>query len=43
MKKILDLQAPMELASSSDTRKFVAQCMDCQLVKYEPAKPKGLL
>ena len=28
---------------SSDTRKFVAQCVDCQLMKYEPAKPWGLL
>ena len=28
---------------SSDTHKFVAQCVDCQLVKYEPAKPRGLL
>ena len=26
-----------------DTRKFVASCLDCQLVKYEPAKPRGLL
>ena len=28
---------------SSETRKFVAHCVDCQLVKYEPAKPRGLL
>ena len=28
---------------SSDIRKFMAQCVDCQLVKYEPAKPWGLL
>ena len=26
-----------------DTRNFVASCLDCQLVKYEPAKPRGLL
>ena len=26
-----------------DTRNFVASCLDCQLVKYEPAKPRGML
>lgn len=26
-----------------DTRKFVASCLDYQLVKYELAKPRGLL
>ena len=26
-----------------DMRNFVANCLDCQLVKYEPAKPRGLL
>ena len=26
-----------------DTRKFVASCLDCQLVKYEHTKPRGLL
>ena len=26
-----------------DTRNFVANCLDCQLIKYEPAKPRGLL
>jgi len=30
-------------AMASDTRNFVANCLDCQLVKYEPAKPRGLL
>jgi len=29
--------------TASDTRNFVANCLECQLVKYEPAKPKGLL
>ena len=28
---------------AADTRKFVAECTDCQLVKYETAKPRGLL
>ena len=28
---------------SNDIRKFMAQYVDCQLVKYEPAKPQGLL
>jgi len=28
---------------NNDVRKFVAQCIDYQLVKYEPAKPRGLL
>ena len=28
---------------SNDIRKFMAQYVDCQLVKYEPAKPWGLL
>ena len=28
---------------SNDIHKFVAQSVDCQLVKYEPAKPRGLL
>ena len=28
---------------TADTRKFVASYVDCQLVKYETAKPRGLL
>jgi len=27
----------------ADTWKFIAECTDCQLVKYETAKPRGLL
>ena len=29
--------------STRDTRNFVSKCLDCQLVKYETAKPRGLL
>ena len=29
--------------STRDTRDFVSNCLECQLVKYEPAKPRGLL
>ena len=28
---------------TAGSRKFVASCVDCQLVKYETAKPRGLL